>query len=225
MNIPPKLISITTSLLTPLVLLGFALRLLLSPVFLQVEYHMPGFPADEYGLTTEERLRWSPYAVNYLINNEDIGYLAGLQFDDGTLLYNERELSHMQDVKGVTKGALTVFYVALTALTLIALWSRRQIQWRAFLQGLRRGGWWMIYFAGALALVVLVGMFLIPDLFWAFFAGFHALFFEGESWVFLYSDTLIRLFPIRFWQDAFLFAALIAITGGVWLARGIKVPQ
>ncbi len=225
MNIPPKLISITTSILTPLVLLGFALRLLLSPLFLQVEYHMPGFPVDEYGLTIEDRLRWAPYAVDYLINDAGIEYLAALQFDDGTLLYNERELSHMQDVKGVTKGALNVFYVALTSLTLIALWSRRQIQWRAFLEGLRRGGWWMIYFAAALALVVLVGMFLVPDLFNVFFTGFHSLFFEGESWIFLYSDTLIRLFPIRFWQDAFLFAALIAIAGGLWLAKGIKTSQ
>ena len=222
MNLPNRLISLLTSILVPVVLLGFALRLLLSPLFLQVEYHMPGFPADEYGLTTEERLRWAPYAVNYLINKESIEYLGDLQFDDGTVLFTERELSHMQDVKRVTQGALNTFYLALTALALLGLWSRRGDQWQAYRRGLKRGGGWMIYFAAALALVVLVGMFLLPDLFWAFFAGFHALFFEGESWIFLYSDTLIRLFPIRFWQDAFLFAALIAITGGVALAKWIK---
>ena len=76
--------------------------------------------------------------------------------------------------------------------------------------------------AGVVAAVVAVGMFLIPDLFWSFFSGFHALFFEGDSWLFAYSDTLIRLFPIRFWQDTFLFAALIAVAGGLGLAYGIK---
>ena len=219
---PPRLISFLTSLLTPLVLLGLALRLLLSPLFLQVEYRMPGFPADTYGFTRADRLRWAPYAVDYLVNNADISYLADLRFDDGTPLYNERELSHMQDVKRVTKGALNVFYGALAALALLGLWSRRPQQWQAFRQGLKRGGWIMIGLAGAVAVVVLVGMFLSPDLFWTFFEGFHALFFEGDSWLFAYSDTLIRLFPIRFWQDTFLFAAGIAVAGGLGLALGIK---
>ncbi len=59
---PPKIISLVTSILTPIVLLGLALRLMLSPLFLQVEYRMPGFPADTYGFSLEDRLRWAPYA-------------------------------------------------------------------------------------------------------------------------------------------------------------------
>ena len=219
---PPRLTYLLTSLLTPLVLLGLALRLLLSPLFLQVEYRMPGFPADTYGFTRADRLRWAPYAVDYLVNNEEISYLADLRFDDGTPLYNERELSHMADVKRVTKGALNVFYGALAGLALLGLWSKRGEPWQAYCQGLKRGGWIMVGLAGAIAVVVLVGMFLLPNLFWAFFTGFHALFFEGDSWLFLYSDTLIRLFPIRFWQDTFLWAAGIAVAGGLGLGLGIK---
>jgi integral membrane protein (TIGR01906 family) len=218
----PKLISPLTSLLTPFVLLGFALRLLLTPLFLQVEYRMPGFPADEYGFTRADRLRWAPFAVDYLVNREDISYLADLRFDDGSPLYNERELSHMADVKRVTQGALNVFYLALAGLALLGLWSKRPQQWTAFRQGLKRGGGIMVGLAGVVAAVVVVGMLLLPNLFWAFFEGFHAIFFEGDSWLFLYSDTLIRLFPIRFWQDAFLFAALIAVAGGLGLVYGIK---
>ena len=218
----PKLILFITALLTPIVLLGFALRLLLSPIFLQVEYRMPGFPADEYGFTREDRLCWAPYALNYLTNREEISYLADLRFEDGTPLYNERELSHMEDVKRVTRGALNVFYGALAGMALLGLWSKRPQQWQAFRQGLKRGGWMMVGLAGAVGVIVLVGMFLIPDLFWAFFSGFHALFFTGDSWLFEYSDTLIRLFPMRFWQDTFLFAAAIAVLGGLGLALGIK---
>ena len=48
------------------------------------------------------------------------------------------------------------------------------------------------------------------------------LFFTGNSWLFYYSDTLIRLFPIRFWQDAFLLAAVVALGGGLGLAFGLK---
>ena len=218
----PKLISLLTTILVPIVLLGIGLRLLLSPLFLQVEYNMPGFPEDNYGFTKEDRLRWAPFAVDYLVNRADISYLGDLKFDDGTPLYNERELSHMHDVKGVTQGALNTFYFALAALALIGLWSKRGEQWQAVRQGLKRGGWWMIGLAGTLAVVVLVGMFILPGLFWSFFAGFHAIFFEGDTWQFAYSDTLIRLFPLRFWQDAFLYAAVVAVLGGVGLAFGIR---
>ena len=112
---------------------------------------MPGFPADDYGFTLEDRLRWAPYALNYLTNREEISYLADLRFEDGTPLFNERELSHMEDVKKVTRGALNVFYGALAGLALLGLWSKRGEQWQAFRQGLKRGGWIMVGLAGAVA--------------------------------------------------------------------------
>ena len=223
---PPKFIFLVTCILTPIVLIGLALRLMLSPLYLQVEYRMPGFPVDTYGFTLEDRLRWAPYAQTYLTNNAGSEFLADLRFDNGRSLFNERELSHMKDVKVVTKAALNLFYGALAALALIGLWSRRPQQLSAFLDGLRRGGWIMVGLAGAVAVVVLTGMFLLPNVFWSFFAGFHSIFFEGDSWLFEYSDTLIRLFPLRFWQDTFLFAAGFAVAGGLGLALGIpKQPK
>ncbi|HET9906547.1 MAG TPA: hypothetical protein VFQ23_07895, partial [Anaerolineales bacterium] len=63
-------------ILIPIVLIGLGLRILLSPFFLRLEYNMPYFPPDEYGFTKEDRLKWAPYALDYLVNNEDISYLA-----------------------------------------------------------------------------------------------------------------------------------------------------
>ena len=48
--------SYLVSLLTPIALIGTALRILLSPIYFNVEYRMPYFPIDEYGMTQEERL-------------------------------------------------------------------------------------------------------------------------------------------------------------------------
>lgn len=215
-------LSFLVTLLTPVVLLGLALRFLLTPLFPQVEYRMPGFPADDYGFTLQDRLHWSKFAVEYLVNDADISYLGNLQFEDGSPLFNERELSHMQDVKNVTRGALSAFYAAALVLAALGLWAWRGDWLPAYRQGLRRGGWLMVALAALIGVIVAAGMFLSPDLFWAFFSGFHALFFEGDSWLFLYSDTLIRLFPLRFWQDAFLWAAVIALGGGLALGLGLK---
>src|SRR5215217_2174166 len=105
-------LSFPVTLLVPIVLIGFGLRILLTPLFLQVEYNMPYFAPDEYGFTKADRLKWAPYAVNYLVNNTDISYLGDLKFEDGKPLYNERELSHMKDVKRVTQGVLRVWYLS-----------------------------------------------------------------------------------------------------------------
>ena len=223
-----SILSWLVAILVPLALIGLGLRALLTPAFLQIEYNMLYFPPDQYGFTKEDRLKWAPYALDYLVNNEDVSYLGDLRFDDGTPLYNERELSHMQDVKRVTQGALNVWYISLALLTVLGIWSWRgrfddaQHGMQAYRQGLRRGGWLMVGLGGAIGLIVVIGIVVNPNVFWNFFAGFHALFFEGDSWLFLYSDTLIRLFPLRFWQDAFLLAAVIALGGGFALGIGLR---
>lgn len=216
------ILSYLVSLLTPLALIGLALRILLTPIYYTVEYNMPYFPADEYGFTKEDRLQWAPFAVEYLVNSADISYLGDLKFEDGSPLYNERELKHMQDVKGVVQGALRVWYISLAILILLAILASRANWTPDYINGLRRGGMWMIGLAASLGFIAGAGILLNPDIFWAFFSKFHTLFFVGNSWLFYYSDTLIRLFPIRFWQDAFLAAAVIALAGGLGLAFGLK---
>ena len=214
----PKLSSILSwlvTLLTPIFLLGLGLRILLTPLFYNVEYRMPYFPPDSYGFTQTDRLRWAPYAVDYLLNDADISYLGDLTFDDGSPLYNERELSHMHDVKIVTKGALRFWYVTVVLVVGLGAWAWFGKWWQAYCQGLRRGGWLMI------GLVVLIGLF-GAFAFWQFFTLFHELFFKGDSWLFLFSDTLIRLFPMQFWQDAFLWAGVISVGGALGLALGLR---
>ena len=216
------ILSYLTSLLIPLALIGTALRILLSPIYINIEYRMPYFPVDEYGMTQQERLHWAPFALEYLTNNADISYLGDLKFEDGSPLYNERELSHMTDVKNVVIGALRVWMISLAILILLAILAYRQKWMPDYINGLRRGGLWMIGLATALGLIAGVGIVANPNIFWGFFTLFHSLFFEGDSWLFYYSDTLIRLFPIRFWQDAFLSAAVLSLGGGAGLAFGLK---
>jgi integral membrane protein (TIGR01906 family) len=218
----PTILSYLVSLFVPLALIGIALRILLSPIFINIEYRMPYFPADEFGFTQQDRLQWAPFALQYLVNSSDISYLGDLKFSNGTPLYNERELSHMADVKKVVLGALRAWYISLVVLTLLAVLAWRGKWIPDYLNGLRRGGIWMIGLATALGLVAGIGITINPDVFWQFFTLFHHIFFTGNSWLFYFSDTLIRLFPMRFWEDAFLWAAILALGGGIALAFGLR---
>lgn len=219
----PILLSYLVSLLTPLALIGLALRVLLTPIYFSVEYNMPYFPEDYYGFTKADRMKWAKPSVEYLVNSADISYLGDLKFENGQPIYGERELSHMHDVKNVVQGSLRVWYISLALLLLLGLLAWRGSWLPQYLLGLQRGGWWMIGLAAILGFIAGAGILLNPDIFWSFFAWFHSLFFEGDSWLFYYSDTLIRLFPIRFWQDAVIAMAVIALGGGLALGLGLKV--
>ena len=203
------------TIFVPFALTFLGLRLLLTPVFPQVEYRTPGFPADDYGFTLQDRLHWSTISIDYLVNNADISFLGNLTFPDGSPLFNERELSHMRDVKQVVKPVLWIGYTVWVLLLGLGLWARFGGWWQEYLRGLWRGGWL------TLALVVVLGGFAAVS-FWQFFTVFHELFFSGGSWLFLYSDTLIRLFPLPFWQDAFLFAGVLDVLGGLALGLGLR---
>jgi uncharacterized membrane protein len=49
------------------------------------------------------------------------------------------------------------------------------------------------------------------------FTAFHAVFFEGDTWLFQFSDSLIRMFPLRFFQDVFIILGVLTLLGGVGL--------
>lgn len=205
-----QLLSWFITLLIPYLLIITAVRLLLTPLFLQIEYHTPNFPADTYGLTLSDRLRWSQYAVDYLINNAGINYLGDLRFEDGTPLYNDRELSHMSDVKNLVQVLLKGWIIGLGILFLLGIWAWRGFWLDDFKLGISRGGWVTI----GLIIAILIGVVVNFE---TLFTDFHRVFFSGNSWIFLYSDTLIRLFPIRFWQDCFIDMGALSLIGGAVL--------
>lgn len=205
----------SAALLAPVALIFLALRLMLTPLFVQSLYWMPNIPPDPYGFTRADRLKWSAPSVRYLMSDDPISALEALRFEDGTPIFTPRELRHMEDVKILARRALVWGYAALSALILLGLAARSRNGTSAFRQGLKRGGWLTLGILGALILLASLD-------FWSFFADFHHLFFQGDSWLFEYSDTLIRLFPIPFWEDAFAFAALIVAGGALGLAFGIR---
>jgi integral membrane protein (TIGR01906 family) len=196
---------VLTILLPVLLVLG-SVRLMMTPLWVQIEYNRPGFPEDVFGFTTEERLTYAPLAIEYLVNDAGIDFLGDAQSLDGRMLYTERELEHMYDVKVVTQVAFQVLLVAAVVAVLVGgiLLNRPQTRthfWRA----VRDAG---LITLGAIAAIV-IGAVLAWN---AFFTAFHNLFFAEGTWQFLYSDTLIRLFPEQFWFDT---AIVIGVLTGI----------
>jgi integral membrane protein (TIGR01906 family) len=214
-----RALSFLITLIIPFFLLMTAIRILFTPLFLQVEYRMPGFPPDIYGFSLEDRLHWGSISMQYLLSDDDIQFLAVQQLPDGSPLYNERELSHMVDVKILVQQMLTAWWILLIVLIGLAVWAWRGNWLRDYVRALGRGGLLTVI----LIALILVGVALS---FRALFTGFHLIFFEGDTWLFYYTDTLIRLFPMRFWQDGFIFMGVFTLLGAgglILLDKKLKI--
>jgi integral membrane protein (TIGR01906 family) len=202
-----RIASVVLLLCMPPLLLLWPLYLLTTNAFVQYEYSKPGFPpADFYG--PAERLTLAEATVYYLRSSVGPEYLWELRFQ-GQEVYNPREVQHLVDVKRVMRGAVWIHGIsAVLCIAAVAfLWRRRH----------GRASVWRAVYQGCLLLLVLlavIGVLALTD-FDVFFVLFHRLLFHGDSWLFAYSDTLIQLFPVRFWMDATAGLAVPAVAATV----------
>ncbi|HEY4693410.1 MAG TPA: TIGR01906 family membrane protein [Bellilinea sp.] len=211
MKVLIKIVQILVTLAIPVVLILTGLRIFFTPPFAIVEYNMPGFPEDPYGFTKAERIHWANISLKYLNNDAGIEFLGDLQFADGTSVFNERELGHMVDVKVFFKTMMNVWLGSLLFVVLIGLAAWRVRRSPQFWSAVSAGGWLTLGLLGLILATVFLN-------FSAIFTLFHQVFFVGDTWLFYFSDTLIRLFPMRLWQDLFIAIGGLAILGALFLA-------
>jgi integral membrane protein (TIGR01906 family) len=203
-----KVISFLVAAILPFFLLMSAIRILFNPFYLQIEYRAPNFPPDPYGFTTAERLQWGTISIQYITHGKELSFLADQRLPNGKPLYNERELSHMLDVQIVFMGMVTAWWIVLAVLIALGILAWRTNMLAAYIQGLSSGGWATL---GLIATILLAVVISFREL----FTLFHRLFFTGDSWLFEFSDSLIRLFPLQLWQDAFILVGVISALGGL----------
>ncbi len=188
------------ALSVPVVLTMALVRLLTFPWYPAWEYGRPGFPDDPYGLAQVDRLRLAQASIRFLNTPGATTLLGDLDLPDGTPAYNERELDHMDDVKRVYSW-LTLVAAGLLVASGVSVWQLGRSDDRcAAWRGLIRGAVLTLVLLSALGIWMLAA-------FDRFFTLFHGIFFQPGTWVFYTTDTLIRLFPFRFWEDAGLLVA------------------
>lgn len=187
-----------------LLVVSVGVRLVMTPLFLFLEYHRIGFPLDIYGFSVSDRMFYSSQVLTYLLKNGSDDYLTGLSFDSNGSLFNDREVVHMIDVNLLSKFFFGVVFILVILLIGSIMLSASFMTMRILVhKSLQLGS----YITLGLILFVVTSAIVSWE---TFFSGFHKLFFTENTWIFEYSDSLIRLFPEQFWFDAAILVGAIA---------------
>jgi integral membrane protein (TIGR01906 family) len=200
----------------PIVIVLLSARIMVNRWYPIYEYAKPDFPPDAYGFTQAQRLDLALVNIDYLNRPEPpdtaIKMLMELRLPGSDrLLFTVYEIRHMLDVKRLMDTLWRVLWGVggLMIVSLAALLARPET---------RREGYAAIFGGGLLTSVLLVVIIAFVLLSWnSFFVTFHDVFFPPGTWTFDWSDSLIRLFPDKFWFDAG-----VLLVGGA-LAAGIIV--
>ena len=208
-----------------LVIIGMPFLLATFTVRALIGWNSPGYPGfeypriapDAYGFTEQERLDLANATLDYLQRpeqaNEVIYLLEDLRIP-GTErpLYNPQEIGHMLDVKIMADAFKRVMWVLAVVVIgglafLLARSETRLLGYKTIMHG------------GLLTAAILLVVGLLIGVAWNFvFVQFHELLFPAGNWTFAYTDSLIRLFPERFWFDFGVLWVVGILVQGVILA-------
>ncbi|MCP4426819.1 MAG: TIGR01906 family membrane protein [Chloroflexi bacterium] len=185
----------------PLLLTVVTMRVVITwdlPSYPEFEYGR--IPPDRYGFTDKERLGLAEATLAYLRQPEPaeevIFMLEELRLP-GTdqPLYNDGEISHMLDVKIVADAFKRVGWILAIIVIGGLVFLLAQPATRAL-------GYKTIMHSGLLTAGILIVVGILIGAAWNFvFVQFHEILFPPGSWTFAYTDSLIRLFPEKFWFD------------------------
>ena len=206
-----KMLKSLTILLVTIFIVGGAVQLLASDPYLAFEYGKTSFPPDPFGYTQQERFDLASSNIHYLRAHLPSDVLSNRTLLGGAPVYNPREVLHMADVQAVFQSVSRVWLATFTLLLLIGLILWQQGERQTLASAIQSGG---LLTSGIILTIALLALFA-----WQFwFNMFHLFFFKPGSWLFSYSDTLIRLFPVEFWFDATLTISIFSLAGGLLLA-------
>jgi integral membrane protein (TIGR01906 family) len=193
---------------TPILVVN-AFRVLATGTFVRFELGRDGFPPDRYGFTDGQRRALALTGLRSIEpGSKGIVLLERATLPDGSPAFGERELAHMRDVRTLFGAALRAQLLAVAVIAVLALGLAQTRLRTAVPLGLLAGAVGTLAIAALAVPVILLG-------FDGFFTRFHEVFFSGDSWRFSDSDTLIRIYPERFWQDVSRLAAGIAVLQAV----------
>lgn len=146
------------------------------------------------GLSKEELTQIAHELIDYFNSDEEFASIE---------VYNERDIAHLKDVKGLIQ---LVYRLQIASVAYIAVYI-------IFNFILLRGAMWrklakrLIWGCGVtIALIVVVGIMALVG-FDDLFLWFHLISFSNDLWQLYPGDPLLTMFPESFFRDAALFIA------------------
>jgi integral membrane protein (TIGR01906 family) len=202
-----RLAGVLTAAATAVVITAIAIVPFLSPAWVSFEQGRAnatgwtGYTTAELGAATDAIL------ADLVIGPPDFDVEVR-----GEPVLNERERSHMRDVRGVFAGFAGVALLAAAGLLVgFALARRRghpERAWRAVRNG-----------AVGLAFGVVIGGVIALVAFDAAFEVFHRLFFSGGTYTFdPGTERLVQLFPFTFWSETSMAVGTVILVLSIGVA-------
>jgi integral membrane protein (TIGR01906 family) len=205
-TIPELIAAIATGAAAMLVVVAVAILPFLTPAWVGFEQGRTHAP-ELTGYTGAELA----VATNAILHDLVLGPPDFAVEVNGVPVLEERERSHMRDVRGVFGGFFALALVAAVGLVVLVAGARLrghpERAWRAIATGMK------VLLVGIVIAGVIVTFF-----FDAAFEVFHRLFFAGGSYTFdPRTDRLVQLFPFDFWSETTL------VVGGVIVVLAVLV--
>jgi len=220
-TIPERAAALATAVSASIVVIAIAILPFLTPAWVSFEQGRAqaaawtGYSQADLGLATNAILH------DLVLGPPDFAVEVG-----GTPVLEERERSHMRDVRGVFAGFYLLAAIATVGLIVLVAGARRmghpERAWSALSSGMR----------GLIVGIVIVGA-IAAVAFDQLFELFHTLFFPAGSFTFdPRTDRLVQLFPFDFWSETTIvvgvvivaLAAVVAVVAGR-RARAAGIPQ
>jgi integral membrane protein (TIGR01906 family) len=182
------LLTVLVAAATVVVILGVSVVLFLNPIWVGFEQGRTG-AATLSGFTPAQ----VDAVTGDVLHDMVVGPPTFAQTVDGAAVFNDRERSHLRDVRGVFMAFGGLVLVAAVALVSAGLATR--------------GAGWLRRAVGsgatALAVAVVGGAVIALLAFNQAFEVFHQLFFPGGSYDFdPATERLVQLFPTRFFEES-----------------------
>jgi integral membrane protein (TIGR01906 family) len=205
------LVSVLFILLLPMLIIGTSLRSLVTDRDFMLRGFRDNNVAATTGLDDAQLQRIADAFVTYFQSPPGQIQMQVTAFGQPRLLFNDREVAHMQDVQ-----ALIQFFLRMQIIAAAIVVVRVAVGLVLERSGVTLGRDMLLSTALMVAVVVLIGVLSLSD-FDSLWTHFHQIAFRNDLWLLDPTrDYLIMLFPEPFW-----FAATLRMAVSVSVQTGV----